>query len=235
MLQVLIAGLSLGLLSSLHCVGMCGPLMLALPVRHLGRMQQLAALLLYNVGRVFTYSMLGLLIGLAGRRIYLAGLQQWLSIAMGVVILLIAIAYFVFKKSLQPRWMTNLQMKVQLLMGKALQSKKMSGYFALGAANGLLPCGMVYMAIAGAFMTSSVQQSTLFMVLFGAGTFPAMLAFGYFGTRITVSSRQKLKKAMPVFVMVIAVLLILRGMNLGIPFVSPMLEAARGGAVSCHP
>lgn len=233
MWQVLLSGFSLGLISSLHCVGMCGPLMLALPVRHLGRAQQLFAIFLYNAGRLFTYSAIGLLTGIAGRRIYLAGLQQWLSIAMGIAILMVTFFYFIRKKPLQPAWMVKAHIRIQEVMGLALQSHSKAGYFLLGAANGLLPCGMVYMAIAGAFMTSGAGQSVLFMLLFGAGTLPAMLCFGYFGVRISVAARQKMRKALPFFVVGIALLLILRGMNLGIPLLSPVTEQARHG-ISCH-
>jgi uncharacterized protein len=233
MWQILLSAFSLGLISSLHCVGMCGPLMLALPVRHLGRLQQFGAILLYNAGRLFTYSAIGLLVGLAGRRIYLAGLQQWLSVVMGILILVVAASYFFGKKSLHPAWMVKMHIRIQEAMSKALQTKTSAGYFLLGAANGLLPCGMVYMAIAGAFMATEIQQSILFMLLFGAGTLPAMLAFGYFSMRVTIAARQKMRKAVPVFVIGIGLLLILRGMNLGIPFLSPVIEDVRAG-VSCH-
>lgn len=232
MWTVLLPAFTLGLISSLHCVGMCGPLMLALPVKHLARPQQLFSIVLYNLGRIFTYSLIGLMIGFVGRRIYLAGFQQWFSIVIGITILVIAIFYFLLKKSLQPAWMTKAQLRLQQAMGKLLQRKNTGGYFLLGAANGLLPCGMVYMAIAGAFMMQSIDQSILFMLLFGAGTLPAMLALGFFSMRITISARKNMRKAMPVFVIGIAVLLILRGMNLGIPFVSPVIEDARHG-VTC--
>jgi sulfite exporter TauE/SafE len=233
MWQILLSGFSLGLISSLHCVGMCGPLMLALPVRHLNRVKQLTAIFLYNIGRVFTYSLIGVLVGLAGRRIYLAGLQQWLSITMGIAILVIALTYFFWKKSLQPAWMVKAHIRIQEAMSVLLQTKSNAGYFLLGATNGLLPCGMVYMAIAGAFMAPVIEQSIFFMLFFGAGTLPAMLAFGYFGMRVSLSARQKMRKALPVFVIGVAIWLILRGMNLGIPFVSPIIEDP-GQGISCH-
>lgn len=233
MWQVLLPGFTLGILSSLHCVGMCGPLMLALPVRHLARWQQFTAIVLYNSGRIFTYGIIGLLVGLLGRKIFVPVLQQWLSIGTGVMMLLLAVLYFANRKLLRPGWLTNMHGRLLDAMSLLLQSKKISGYFLFGAANGLLPCGMVYIAIAAALVTADYGQSMLFMLLFGVGTMPAMLAFGFFGLRIRISARIQLRKLMPAFVVGIAVLLILRGMNLGIPYISPALADMREG-VSCH-
>ena len=101
-------------------------------------------------------------------------------------------------------------------------------------ANGLLPCGMVYLAIAGALSLSEVPMGMLFMTGFGAGTLPALMALHYSGHLISLSFRQQIKKAMPIFVAGMAVLLVLRGMNLGIPFISPVLAAAPGKAIICH-
>src|SRR6266496_1298665 len=138
---VIIAGFSLGAVSSLHCVGMCGPLALALPVHHLPKAQQLISLLLYQFGRIITYSVLGLIFGLAGRQIYLAGFQQWFSIIMGAVVLVLVILYWVYKNPLQPSILKKLFMAVQSFMMKSFQSKKTSSSFLLfGMANGLLPC-----------------------------------------------------------------------------------------------
>ena len=233
MIALLITAFIMGGIGSLHCVGMCGPLMLALPVRHLGRVQQFAAILLYNSGRIFTYSIIGLLVGLLGRRIFIAGLQQWVSIMAGIFMLVLAIAYFLGKRFSWPRWKIHIHARLVDAMSLLLQSKKLTGYFFLGAANGLLPCGMVYVAIAAALMTAGYEQSILFMLLFGLGTLPAMLAFGFFGLRIKVSVRSSMKKLVPFFVIGVAVLLILRGMNLGIPFISPLVADLPIG-IPCH-
>ncbi|WEK33863.1 MAG: sulfite exporter TauE/SafE family protein [Candidatus Pseudobacter hemicellulosilyticus] len=231
---VILAGLTLGLVSSLHCVGMCGPLALALPVQHLGAGRQLLSMFLYNTGRVITYSLLGLLFGLAGRHIYLAGFQQWFSIALGAAILVITLQHYFFQHRLQPQWLQVIYMKVHFIMGKALLSKGPLAFLLMGMANGLLPCGMVYLAIAGALSTSELTHSVLFMALFGAGTLPAMLALSLGGFRINIGVRQQLKKAMPYIMVGMAVVLILRGMNLGIPFISPVLAGAPQDAIHCH-
>jgi len=234
MWQSALAGFSLGLLSSLHCIGMCGPLALALPVRHLSRMRRVMAMLLYNMGRVMTYSMMGLLLGWAGRGIYLAGFQQWFSILAGAGLLLWTLGRFSFIPVAQPAWLEAVYLRVQQLTGRYLQPKTLAAYLVPGLANGLLPCGMVYLAIAGAMSTRQVSHSIGLMFFFGVGTLPAMLALGLFGLRINLSLRRQFKKAIPWLATVMAVVLILRGLNLGIPMISPGLAANPGQAVSCH-
>jgi sulfite exporter TauE/SafE len=234
MLTVIIAGLLLGLVSSFHCVGMCGPLALALPVHHLQKARQAIAIVLYNVGRVITYSLIGGLFGLAGRSIYIAGFQQWFSITMGIIILMLAILNYFLNNPLTPKWLLSFHYTIQGLMGRLLKSPRKYHYLLLGMANGLLPCGMVYLAVAATLSTSSVSESISFMASFGGGTLPAMLALSCFGVLIKLSIRQQLKKVMPYFVAGMAVLLILRGLNLGIPFVSPVLASAPQPVISCH-
>ena len=236
LLAVIIAGLSLGAVSSLHCVGMCGPLALALPVHHLSKARQLISLFLYQLGRIITYSAFGLLFGLAGRTIYVAGIQQWFSIVMGMVVLLLVILYWVYRNPLQPSFFKKLFTTVQSYMMKAFRSKKSSaGFLLLGMANGFLPCAMVYVAIAGALTTTQVSHSVVFMAMFGAGTLPAMLIIGYFGRMVSLPVRNMFRKSIPVLMTVMAIILILRGMNLGIPFISPILQGPAADAVVCHP
>ncbi|OQP40808.1 hypothetical protein A4H97_14440 [Niastella yeongjuensis] len=234
MWSIVVAGFLLGCISSLHCIGMCGPLMLALPVRHLSKGLQILAIVLYNSGRVITYVLIGALLGLAGRRIYLAGFQRRFTIVIGIVMLVMAVNYFYKQASVQPKWIQSIHLRVQQLMYRFLKSNKISGYFMLGMANGLLPCGMVYLAIAGALTANTVLHSVLFMFLFGVGTLPAMLALGVFGLRINMPVRQQMKTAMPYVVAAMAVILILRGLNLGIPFISPVIADVPGQVISCH-
>lgn len=232
--EVIIAGFSLGAFGSLHCVGMCGPLAMALPVHHLSKGKKIFAIFLYQLGRVFTYSAMGLILGLAGRRIFLAGFQQWFSIIIGILVVWLVIQYWVLRKAFRPGFFNAFYNKIQQLMIRFLQSKKIINYFLLGSANGLLPCGMVYVAIAGALTTSQVAHSVIFMASFGAGTLPAMMAISYFGQMLSLSIRNNLRKALPVLVTLMGVILILRGLNLGIPFISPVLQHAPGQAIICH-
>jgi sulfite exporter TauE/SafE len=215
---------------------MCGPLSLALPVQTLSPARKFLSLLFYQFGRVITYSLLGLLIGLAGRRLYLAGYQQWFSIILGGLVLLLAIGYFGKNYLPSGSWLRGFYGMIQRLIGQLMRrARHLPGFMLLGMANGLLPCGMVYIALAATFSFSEVAESVGFMAGFGAGTLPAMMAVAWAGTRISLQTRVLLRKAVPFFVMAVGVLLILRGLNLGIPYISPALPADPGTALECHP
>ena len=234
MWQLITAGGLLGLMSSAHCVGMCGPLAMALPVHHLSRPLQLLSILLYHAGRILTYALMGLLFGLAGRSLYLAGLQQWFSIITGIIMMVMAFYYFMGRSKGYPAWMQDMFRPIQQMMGHVLRKTSTGSFLLLGMLNGLLPCGMVYMAIIGAISTSSPAHSVLFMAMFGIGTFPAMFLLSWFGIRISIDLRTQFRKAVPFVVAAMGVILILRGMNLGIPFISPVLGDAPGIAAGCH-
>src|SRR5436305_14154060 len=122
MLTPVIAGMLLGLVGSFHCVGMCGPLALALPVHHLQRAQQATAIIVYNIGRVITYSLIGGLFGWAGRSIYIAGFQQWFSITVGIVILMLTVLNYFLSSPLSPKWLRSFHYTIQGLMGRLLKS-----------------------------------------------------------------------------------------------------------------
>jgi len=230
----IIAGFTLGAISSLHCIGMCGPLSLALPTQFLPRLQRIMAILLYQLGRVVTYSSLGFIFGLGGHSVYLAGFQQWFSMGMGILILFFVVQYWISRKRLQPHFLNRFYLVVQRLMMRALKAKGMIPFLFFGIANGFLPCGMVYMALAGALVTSEVYQAVLFMAAFGFGTLPAMMAISFFKQFFSVRVRSSFRQVVPIFISLMAVILILRGMNLGIPFVSPILQPAAPTAVNCH-
>jgi sulfite exporter TauE/SafE len=231
--QLIIAGLVLGIVSCLHCVGMCGPLALALPVHHLTKPGQVIAMLLYHAGRIMTYTLLGLLFGLAGRSIYLAGFQQYFSIALGCIVLLFSLSWFM--NTHKPvAWLQPFYHLVQQLMHQFLRSRQTGSFWWLGMANGLLPCGMVYLAIAGAVSTTQTSHGVIFMFFFGTGTLPAMLALSLFKQRITLAWRLQLQKLVPWCITGMALLLILRGLNLGIPYISPLMPNAPQQAASCH-
>ncbi len=225
----------LGLISSFHCVGMCGPLAMSVPVQHLPTFEKRISILLYHLGRIVTYSLLGLFFGILGRHIFIAAIQQKASIILGSIILLVVIYQRIFRKSLNPPFIQLFTDKLYAIIRILWSKHSVSGTFLLGMANGLLPCGMVYFAIAGALSSSSLQDSIFFMFIFGIGTLPLMLSVHFTGTSIlSLSLRSKARKLVPFFLASLGVLLILRGLNLGIPFVSPQLATETGKAIPCH-
>lgn len=216
-----LAALVLGLLGSLHCVGMCGPIALALPLRrdHAGKLN--GGILLYNLGRALTYALLGAVSGLAGTAVRWGFGQQSLSLFAGGLVLLILIAGFFGKKIEMSRTFSKPFRIVRDALAKLFGNPKPGAQFGIGLLNGFLPCGLVYAGLAGAAASGSFLQGAIFMFVFGMGTIPALYALSLAGSRISLSWRNKFRKAVPVFVGIMALLLLLRGMGLGIPYLSP--------------
>ena len=217
------AALSLGLLGSFHCIGMCGPIAIALPVHHLNGFGKIWSILIYNLGRAFTYALLGALFGLVGQGFYLGGFQQTVSIVLGVL-LLFSIGLPRIVRLPRLGYVYNGVSKLKSKLAWLFTQKGNSVLFLIGALNGLLPCGLVYIGIAGAIATSTFVKGAAFMFVFGMGTFPVMMSVVVFGQFISIRYRNVVRKIIPLAVSVMAILLVLRGLNLGIPYVSPRME-----------
>lgn len=231
--EIFISGFLLGTISSFHCVGMCGPLALSLPLAAYSTPKKVFGIILYNLGRVTTYSFLGLLFGFVGRQIFIAGFQQMFSITVGGLILLFFLLAK-FKKKFSSFGPANkFYIKVQSLVAGFLRIRNLSGFYLTGLANGLLPCGMVYLAITGAMATSNPLQGMEFMAAFGLGTMPALMLLSFAGFIISIKARSFIRKLTPYAFILMGVLLILRGLNLGIPYLSPSFVAT-SASVSCH-
>lgn len=220
----------LGLVGSLHCAGMCGPLALALPVAGKTRSDFVLGRVLYNLGRILTYTGIGAVFGLVGQSFALAGFQKWVSLVAGVVILLGLVASLRIGLGLP---ITKSVMWLKSSVGRLLQQRTFGSLFLLGSLNGLLPCGLVYVAAAAAAATGSLQMGVLSMAMFGLGTLPVMLGLGLAGRKLQGFFNFKLQNLVPISLAVLGVLLILRGMELGIPYLSPVLGVDGGGA-ACH-
>jgi hypothetical protein len=218
---------ALGLLGSLHCAAMCGPLMLALPVPPGGPAGFVSGRIIYQLGRVATYCLLGIVAGLVGKSIFLAGLQRWLSIALGVAILT---GFLLSNKVALSAPVVRLVTRLKTAMSAQLRQRSFRSLALLGMLNGLLPCGLLYVAMAGAVARGALREGMLYMAVFGLGTVPTMLGISLSGNLFPLPLRLKLRRAIPFSVCLLAALLILRGMALGIPYVSPDLSS---GTPSC--
>lgn len=218
---------------------MCGPIALSLPYQDVTKARTAANVLLYNSGRVVTYSFIGLIFGLIGQGIALAGFQQWLSIGLGVLMLLAAFSVINFEKQLvQIPFLDKGFKKVRFHLGRLLaqKSQKKQTLFFVGVLNGFLPCGLVYLAIVGAIATGSVLGGSFYMAVFGAGTLPMMLSAALIGNLVSLKFRKNIQKIIPYMLFAMAILFILRGMNLGIPYISPILIQDNTGGIApiCH-
>lgn len=229
-MELFVTAFLTGLIGSFHCIGMCGPIALALPDAGKSLGQKLAGRMLYNAGRIITYSFLGLLLGWAGFGLKLAGMQQSVSIAAGILIIVMV----VFASGAIEKRIGN---PFRLIPQKGIQWLFHSGNnFALlliGLLNGLLPCGFVYVGLIGSVATQSITGGALYMACFGLGTFPMMYGVSIAGQFINLTIRHRIQKIVPVFAVAIGLLFILRGMNLGIPYISPQLNAGNDVVKEC--
>ncbi len=209
----------LGFLGSFHCVGMCGPI--ALAVGNASNSGFIWNKILYNLGRSFTYALLGLLIGFVGFSMSLAGIQQGFSIAMGVVLVLLSLNYKKSEQLLQVSIFSGLVKWIRQKLSYFLKRGGKPAFFATGLANGLLPCGMVYMALIAALGMQSPYLGAVYMFFFGIGTIPLLLFLMFSSQIITVKTRLNFQKAIPYLGVILGIIFIFRGLGLGIPGLSP--------------
>lgn len=232
-IAALITGLGFGFAGSLHCVGMCGPLALSLPYNRQSGPGKLPGILLYNAGRISSYAVLGGVTGLIGSQLSTFGMQQVFSITLGSFLLL----YYAL--SLRRRRLTNnnsfLFRKLQQVIISNMESPTAPGMLMTGAANGLLPCGTVYLAIAAATATGTFGGAMMFMLAFGLGTVPLMAGISLTGLFVRPVFKLAARKITPYVALAMAALLIIRGLNLDIAFLSPhLITIGKTAIISCH-
>jgi sulfite exporter TauE/SafE len=233
---MLLSALIFGLLGSFHCIGMCGPIAFMLPINRDDKVKSFFQILSYHLGRLFTYSLIGLLFGFLGKGFYFFGFQQQLSIIVGVSMILLILFPKLLQKLSLAKNISTIILKIKNDLGQALKKKSNDTFFTIGFLNGFLPCGLVYMAVFGAIATSNPFTGSLYMFLFGLGTVPLMTAVVYLGNFTKSSFKNKIQKAIPVMVIFIGALFVLRGLGLGIPYISPapVLEIAAEVVNGCH-
>lgn len=219
---MLYTALIFGLISSFHCIGMCGPIAMMLPVDRTNEAKKIAQLLVYHLGRLFAYSSLGFLFGVLGKGFFLAGMQQQLSIVVGIVMIGIAVvpektlARYNFSKPVY-----RIISKVKSNLGKQFKNRSYKSFFTIGLLNGYLPCGMVYVALFGALAMPTIEYSILYMLLFGLGTVPMMSLVVIISNLLKNPIRNTLQKMIPILTVLIGMLFIIRGLGLNIPYISP--------------
>jgi hypothetical protein len=224
---------SIGFLGSFHCIGMCGPIAMALPLNRKSFLKKYAGILIYNFGRITTYALMGTIFGLLGQGIRIAGFQQILSITIGILLVISAfmpkiLDGITFKGKIGIL-LSRMQYELRLLFKKS----SYESLFSIGFLNGFLPCGLVYMAIGSSLAQNSLINSILFMVFFGLGTMPMMVFASELGAVISINFRNKIKRLIPVFIGVTGLFFIVRGMNLNIPYISPKINVERPMVQQC--
>lgn len=233
MAQLIIVAFTMGLLGSFHCIGMCGPIALSLPLSSHNHQAKFSGALFYNAGRIVTYAIFGIVFGIIGKSVTVFGYQQWLSVLLGTMIIFILllpkrISFFNGKNMV-----VIFFERIRTSLGRLFLKRNYSSLFSIGLLNGLLPCGLVYMAAAMSISTGEILNSIFFMAFFGLGTLPMMWSIAFFGNYVSVALRQKIRRAYPYMMMLMACLLILRGMGLGIPYLSPKVDNQNKVVHSC--
>ena len=221
-IALIISALGLGFASGFHCIGMCGPIALSLGLTKKQATNYYLQNLTYQFGRIVTYSFLGAVLGIVGKGFQMAGFQQYLTIGVGILLILMAVFSFGGKDfASKIPFLSKFLLKVKMNLGKLLQKADYRSRFSTGILNGFLPCGMVYMALTASLASGGIWQSATFMALFGLGTLPFMFAIVLVGNLMTTAFRIKILKFVPVMMIVLGGLFILRGLELGIPYISP--------------
>lgn len=219
---MLVSAFIFGLVSSLHCIGMCGPIAMMLPVDHNNPAKKVIQIMLYHSGRLMAYMTLGLVFGILGKGLYLAGLQQQMSIIAGILMIVVVLvpekilARYNFSKPVY-----RIIAKVKSSLGNQFKKKSYKALFTIGLLNGFLPCGLVYAALFGAIAMQSETLGIFYMLLYGLGTIPMMSTVVYVSNWVSQPIRNKIGKIIPYVAVCIGMLFILRGLGLGIPYVSP--------------
>jgi sulfite exporter TauE/SafE len=201
MTATLLTGLLFGIAGSAHCAGMCGPLVL------LAR----RGIWLHHLGRVTTYAVFGAFAGVTGSVAAIGGFGSWLSIAAGLALATIAVM-----RSLDqtPRLsIPGVRLVSAALVSSARWRERhlVGGALVGGGLNGLLPCGLVYAAVVAATPLGDPWTSAAFMAAFGVGSLPALAAVVWCGEALKTATPAVFRRAAPVALVVMAVLLIARG------------------------
>lgn len=211
-----------GLISSLHCIGMCGPIAMMLPLDRNNTTKKAFQILLYHAGRLTAYGSLGLVFGFLGKGLFLAGIQQQLSIIAGVLMITIVIVpEKVFSNYNFSKPIYKIISKVKAKLGSQFKKKSPNAIFTIGLLNGFLPCGLVYAALFGAIAMQNEFYGVAYMLLYGIGTIPMMSAVVYLSSMFSNPFRNKIQKTIPIVTVCIGVLFIMRGLGLGIAYISP--------------
>ena len=211
-----------GLISSLHCIGMCGPIAMMLPVDRSNQTKKTLQIFTYHLGRLAAYASIGFIFGLFGKGFSMAGLQQELSVLLGIIMIVIVVIpekVFIAYNFSKPIF--KVISKIKTALGSQFKNKSYQSLFTIGLLNGFLPRGMVYVALFGAIAMQSPSLGILYMLLFGLGTVPMMSSVVYLNSFLTLPFRNKIQKVIPYVAVCIGILFILRGLGLGIPYISP--------------
>jgi sulfite exporter TauE/SafE len=216
----------LGLFGSLHCAAMCGPFMLGLAARE----YSLFSLIVHHIGRWIGYIILAWFFFFLVSPLQVFELQQYVSLASGILLILYALKGYIKPVNAVIEKITSTISKRMLKTNPGR-----TGSIFLGFLNGLLPCGLSFGAAILSVNTGGMLDASLYMVLFGLGTLPILLAISYLPQFGKTDLMRKLNKHTPKLLLLVGLLLIVRSAGLGIPYFSPDYDAEKEKMECCEP
>ena len=188
-----------------------------------------------QVGRIAVYTIMGLIMGMVGKVISLAGFQQQLSIVSGILLIVVTLLFLIPSKwNAIQMGSNNLIQRFRSSLSNILSKKSKWNDLYFGMLNGLLPCGLVYFALSASLAAGNIVMSALYMLVFGLFTSPLLLFVVFVLNQIQYKFKFQFNKIIPVVMITMGVLLILRGSNLNIPYLSPDMHACAQGKSCCH-
>jgi uncharacterized protein len=223
----------MGVTGSLHCAGMCGAIMWAMPFYSFQGARKVMAFALYHVLRISAYAGMASLL-FSFHQLFRPGIQQIISVTLGIMLLIAGSLSFLpgrYSGNLSLPWAGFVKKQLSNFVGQPHLGK----IAVSGLLNGLLPCGLVYMALSASTALSSPAHVLCFMYAFGAGTVPVLALIVFLRNR-AFFKWTGMRKLAPITVFFFGLLFVLRGLNLGIPYLSPKVESSNGKIVHscCH-
>ncbi|MDX1685877.1 MAG: sulfite exporter TauE/SafE family protein [Saprospiraceae bacterium] len=225
--------LTLGFLGSLHCLGMCGPLVTAIPMQSNRAVSTVMNISTYHTSRILAYGFLGLIPGVLGAGLQITMAQQWISVLVGIIFLIACVLSLRNHLSIRIPVFDQISLRIQNLFYNAIRAESRTRLVSLGILNGLIPCGMVYMAMAAALGRPTVMDSMLYMMAFGLGTVPIFVLLAFIQSRKIFDIRPHLQKLIPVSLAILGLIFLWRGLCVDIPMDLSVLKEM-GWRVLCH-
>ncbi len=209
---------TIGLFGSLHCVGMCGPIALSLPYQDETKLRTLINVLTYNFGRTFSYTIIGIIPGIFGLGVFVSGYQSSLAIILGILMILIALfSINIEQQILKIKGYKKFNNWLREQFARQFKKGNRSTLLSIGLLNGFLPCGMVYVGVAGAITQGHILDSMLYMMFFGLGTMPLMILMSFSGHWVSGNFRKQLFKMVPFVIFFFGFFFLWRGLEVELP------------------
>jgi len=210
----------IGLAGSVHCVGMCGPLALAIPGASKDKgFTFFLRTIAYQISRISGYGVLGLIVGFFSQGMQITGIQPYFSLLSGIILLFLGFFGIIPEVNAFSKYpiIQHFQVKINRIIGTVMTNEHFSTPFVLGFLNAMLPCGMIYIAMGTGLSSGNMSEAALYLISFGLGTLPLMFMMSLSGQFLSLQMRRSWQKTIPIIFMISGIILIYKGMNIDLP------------------